>query len=106
MLPDKITIGAMDYAVLWDKSKIEEHCLKYQANAVGYQSEQKAEICVSPDLSEQAQRLTLVHEIIHGFEGACALDLDESDTERLANVLLATMRNNPEVVKYLMEGVA
>jgi Zn-dependent peptidase ImmA (M78 family) len=105
MLPDKISIGAIDYKVEFSHESCEEYERKYHERVVGYHSFHDAKIAVDTDQSDEAKRLTFVHEIIHAIEDAVKVEHSEDDVERIANCLLLTLRRNPDVVFYLMDGV-
>ena len=63
-------------------------------------------IAVDPGKSEDYARVTLLHEILHAAIRSSDPNI-ESEAEEMAvasmtGPLLATIRNNPEVMAYLM----
>jgi hypothetical protein len=47
---------------------------------------------------------TVLHEILHGLEVATATPLTEEVVTRISRGLYAVLRDNPELVRWLMEG--
>jgi hypothetical protein len=71
------------------------------------------ESCGESDPVEQTLRLlkaqgfeqardTVLHEALHGVEHQLNLDLEEQQIHQMATGMLALMRDNPSLVKYLM----
>jgi len=52
---------------------------------------------------EQQRRDTLLHEIIHAVSDSIKLKLKEKQVHALACALLAVLRDNPELVEYLLK---
>jgi hypothetical protein len=49
-------------------------------------------------------RETLLHELLHVLEKATCTALEEEEVGRLSRGLFAVLRDNPELVRWLMEG--
>ena len=49
------------------------------------------------------QREVLLHEIIHAVDFFGALEISENQTMALANGLLAVLRDNPQVAKFILK---
>lgn len=65
-------------------------------------------IRISRDSAPNQQRDSLLHEVIHGcfqVSGCSEQDWNEQATSVLTTVLLDTLRRNPALVDYLMDGV-
>jgi len=64
-------------------------------------------ITVDPALSASQKRLSLLHEILHGTLSGLGLHgiNNEDVVTPTASSLLDTLRRNPKMVAFLMEGV-
>lgn len=63
----------------------------------------KCVINVNPSNVVDQQRDTLLHEIIHALEVEGQLKMTERQVTGLATLLLAGLRTNPALVKFLLE---
>ena len=106
-----ITVATKD-ALLIDGGAI-EHTIGQES--LGTCSPDKGEIVVRSapdDVSPDCQRETVLHEVLHGLLAVSALDEEpwlndtraESLVNRLAPVLYETLRSNPRLTQYLMDG--
>ena len=94
-IPSKVIIGPREFEIeivnkLLDTTefqKLNGHIL-YDA----------ALIKIDALLSYQSKRLTLMHEIVHGMADAVGVELDEKEVELLANILTATLEQNPKLL--------
>lgn len=68
---------------------------------VGSIQHDKQEIYVEEGQPIEQEQDTLLHEILHGVERQMDLELEESAIRRLATGLLAVMKDNPSLVRYL-----
>lgn len=59
----------------------------------------KAIIKIDTGLALVSQRLTLIHEIVHGIADYLDVDMSEKDVSLMANGITAMLMDNPEVVK-------
>ena len=51
---------------------------------------------------DQMKRDTVWHEILHGVEAELDLKLKEKQVRQIASMQVAIMRDNPEVIAYLL----
>lgn len=99
LLPKSIVVGPREYEVnyiedLRDGSqKLNGHILY-----------DKAEIRIDRDLADQAKRITIMHEVVHGMADAVGVDLKEKEVELLANILVATLSVSPQLLAMFTEG--
>jgi Zn-dependent peptidase ImmA (M78 family) len=66
-----------------------------------YQHETK--IHLHPGMSPDHTKATLMHELCHEFEHVCQLNMTEKEITLFSAVLFGTLRENPELVAWLME---
>lgn len=101
-IPKKIKVGPFEYAV--------ELLHGGQANAenvFGKANHNQRKIILADDNSEQQQKNTLLHEVIHAVWRVWGMDFQhEKDTEEqvvtvLANGLHTVMLDNPKLFSYL-----
>lgn len=64
----------------------------------------KCLIQIAPDLAHDREREVLVHELVHAVDEAMQSKLSEEQVEKLGVGLYALLSDNPELVKYLVEG--
>jgi len=57
----------------------------------------------STDECEQQRRDTLAHEIFHAISDSLGLKVKESETMALGCVWVQVLRENPELVEYLLK---
>ena len=63
----------------------------------------KCLITHSTDECEQQRRDTLLHEIIHAISDSVKLNMKEKQVHALACCMLQVLRDNPELVEYLLK---
>ena len=61
----------------------------------------KCEIHVNPSQSLANERDTVLHEIVHALETEGQLKMSERQVRILSTLLLAVLRQNPSLVRYL-----
>lgn len=72
----------------------------------GYINIADQEIYLNETIASTASRETLFHEILHAVDMlGCPRHLAENTIYRLSAVMYATLRDNPEVVKWLFEDI-
>lgn len=118
--PKRVKIGPYDYNVIWTEDTIAayESDGKFSGDysgegyLAGWGDFRSGNICVDSRLAPAAQKSTLLHEVLHqvftvsGYH--CRLDDEGSGREErivsaLENPLLAVLRDNPQLVRYLTE---
>ena len=58
----------------------------------------KAVIKIDSGLALVSQRLTMMHEIVHGIADYLDVDMSEKEVSLMANGITAMLMDNPEVV--------
>jgi hypothetical protein len=115
-LPGSIVIAGHTFAIEVVDDSGAALSRNQKPHAIGILDEGRGRIAIrgNGELSDDQTRDTLLHEIIHGVLTLAYLD-EESDVfrtgrqservvEALATHLLDTLRRNPELVRYLMDG--
>lgn len=103
-----LRIGAHDWKVKFGDKSV-AHLLE---GAYGQTREAECLIVVSTAGTKSHIRETLLHEVIHAAMRACGIanDLDDTEEERIVNrltkVLLPALRDNPELVEFLLDGIS
>ena len=98
--PKVIYIGAADYEVRTRKT----------LDLLGETDNTNTEIMLKRDQSAACRRDTLLHEVMHAvvFLSGYGHDLKHADEERLVRTItpwiLAVLRDNPELVDFLLES--
>jgi hypothetical protein len=62
----------------------------------------KLQLAVDPGNPAHRVRETMLHESLHAVDDEYGLGLDEAIVDRLARALYATLRANPELVKFIL----
>jgi hypothetical protein len=94
--PRNVKVGPHRYRVISDKDALMEA-------ASGRTDRERLTICLDPTLAGSALADTLVHELVHACLAVVALgdDVEEQVALALGPGLLALLRDNPKLVKYL-----
>jgi len=102
--PNTVLVSPYTWQIKWSKAAV----LSFHPNgdACGSCDLSSMTIAVDPGKSEDYARVTLLHEILHAAIRSSDPNI-ESEAEEMAvasmtGPLLATIRNNPEVMAYLM----
>jgi hypothetical protein len=108
--PKEIKVGAFTYKTRFDL----EACIA--AGTTGFCLPDQSLLIITPANSSDAMRDTVLHEILHGVWNQTGLKIKYPDGDpdspgediifQLTPRLMALLRDNPEFVKFLMEGVA
>jgi hypothetical protein len=64
----------------------------------------KCRIQIAPGLAHDREREVLVHELVHAVDEAMQSQLSEDQVEKLGVGVYALLSDNPELVRYLVEG--
>jgi hypothetical protein len=98
-LPSKVKVGSAKYAVSFDPNMLDDFC----------KTQFKTEsIILRPGDTVRVTRDTLLHEVLHTVTFQTNLynelgdEKEESFVWRIAPVLLTVLRENPELVAYLL----
>lgn len=104
MLPKTVQIGAIVYEVKTDKATINQAAVDGSTAFYGHIRSGQADILIDPEQAIHHQRMTLLHEVLHGCFYVTMLDKkwEERAVRLLAGPLLDTLRRNPDLVAYLL----
>lgn len=69
----------------------------------GETNHRSLQIELDADQVEAQKRDTLLHETLHAIDYAMHLELDERQVHALAAGVLCVMRDNPELIDWLMQ---
>lgn len=102
-LPKKVKVGTLTFVI------IEEDLNRgYPIKLYGETDRVGAKILLQPDVADTLKSDTLMHEIIHAVWLAAGIQMDEKEEEdivaRIAPLLLMTLRENPSILTYLLDG--
>lgn len=104
-MPTSIRVGPFVYRVVQDVAKLQAHERKEKGAYSGYSDHSVMEIVVGPDEVACSQRETIWHEVkhcvVHLFGEYGKMD-DETYVRRTAPMELAALRDNPDLVAYLL----
>lgn len=96
-IPANIRILGLSYPVAMESN---EHFVNH-ANGIINCDEQF--IRIADTLGPDKEKETLLHEVIHGVSFAMCSDLSEHQVRSMANGLYSVLKDNPKLVKYLLE---
>lgn len=104
----KIKIGPYKFTVVFDKKKqLEAQKKLKQGDTFGMMDPFSQTIWVDPDQAEDSKADTLLHEVLHAVWLAAGAHESKPKTEEavistLTPGLLCALRNNPNLVKFLV----
>lgn len=99
-VPEKVRLPGKTYTVEVVNPDTRELVEGYNA---GYISHQRQCIYLNGAYHPDQIRDTLLHEIIHGCEEAFGFQAPEEYVHALASILLGVLKDNPEVVEYILK---
>lgn len=110
-IPSSIQVGPFRYRIESDPDEFQKRQRKVGgADATGFCCNDESLIYIdTEDVSEQAQRDIVLHEMLHaclyvsGLHGEGRKLDQEEFISRSASILLDALRRNPELVAYLTE---
>lgn len=94
---DKVKIGWKDYKVI--KTSPEMSLNSENGICYGKIFYDKRNIYVNDDYDEEQQKVTLLHEVLHGVDEIYRLSLSEDQIVGLAHGLYALIKDNPTLFK-------
>lgn len=62
-----------------------------------------AQIVIDAEQADEQRKATVVHEIVHDIDHLVHCEMKERDVCAFASALFAIMRDNPSLVRWLME---
>ena len=89
--PDKLDILGKEWSVIG----------REKSSNYGSCHHAKNEIHINPSQSPSNERDTVLHEIVHALETEGQLKMSERQVRILSTLLLAVLRQNPSLVRYL-----
>jgi len=102
--PSSVQVGPYKYRVIVSKMAIIKANADAKDSRVGESDHSKQIITIDPKLGPDQLVETLLHEVLHAVNQVGGRFLDEDDVLRLSPLLLDTLRRNPELVEYLLNG--
>jgi hypothetical protein len=118
--PDRVRIGPLTYRIMWDAAEIEAAAPNSDRGTMwaAFSNHERLIIGLNPDHAPDAQRHSLIHEILHCclrmsgvWPDAYArtamsarrtdVDVEEHTVSGLAGPLLGVLRDNPEILAWL-----
>lgn len=108
-LPRKVHVGALTYRVTDDRSTLLETCRAESIDVVGHTDHNRALIVLDATQAPCQRRDSLLHEVLHTIAETTGLafewgtEREEQIVRRLAPVVLAVLRANPQLVAYLTD---
>ena len=103
-LPKQITIGPLTFAVKTDKATINQATVDHQAPFYANIRFGETDILIDDKQTPAHQRMTLLHEVLHGCFHVTMLDKkwEETAVRLLTGPLLDTLRRNPDLIAFLL----
>lgn len=111
-LPETIDAGPYTFEVSTDESDFLRMCRQMRADLYGATDFPNLRIIISADVAPAKQRNTILHELLHVVIDTTNADenldgeAEEALVQRLSPLLLDTLRRNPQLVTFLMDGAA
>lgn len=110
MLPGKVVIGPVDWTVIEDADLIDRSRNRAGDDRWGESDKKLVEILIDPSLPPSRKREVLMHEVVHAVLYEWHVDKvfpdnfeEEPLVEILGVALLATIRDNPDLISFLWE---
>jgi hypothetical protein len=108
--PKSIKVSAFRYQVFFDRAELATAQKESETSCLGAVNHDELRIVVDPKLPHDQQADTLLHEVEHAIFHAVGIHakdkLTEHDViERTNTLRLAVLRENPELVAFLMGEV-
>lgn len=103
-LPASVQIGSIAYEIKTDKATINQATVDGSVSFYAHIRFGQSDILIDPDQGIHHQRMTLLHEVLHGCFHITMLDKkwEEMAVRLLTGTLLDTLRRNPDLVAYLL----
>lgn len=108
MHPTRIRVGPHTYKITATQAAIDAASRAEQSDLYGYTHHGRLTISLAPDILATKQQEVLLHETLHCIteQAGITAELGPKDEERivdrLAPLLLDTLRSNPTLVDYLL----
>lgn len=107
-MPSSVAIGPVDYSVQEDAEAIAQARLVHSDHRWAQTTKHLTRIDIDPAMSKSRKRETLLHECIHALIYEWNVNLgelpEEPLVESLGDAFLALIRDNPNLIKFLVEA--
>jgi hypothetical protein len=106
-LPGFVQVGPVRYTVDCSQDCLDRVMLREKADLRGHIDCKTQRIFIAPGQGPDETACTLMHEVLHAIVRVALGDInkvDEDQIEQLCFAVTDTLRRNPELVAYLMEG--
>lgn len=108
-MPTAIQVGPYRYRVLVDKTEMDASRVQFEdINRIAECRRWRLEILLTPEIAPDLMCELLLHEILHAVWSAVRAPSKNTTEEivvsHLAPTLLDTLRRNPDLVAYLIDG--
>ena len=94
-IPNNVKIGPRTFIVKFVENLLD---IEESQRLNGHILYDKAIIKIDSRLALVSQRLTMMHEIVHGIADYLDVDMSEKEVSRMANGITAMLMDNPDVV--------
>lgn len=107
MIPESVHVHPFDYTISTDRTELLEACLAQETDLAGQADHKRLRILLDEEAAPAYVAEVLVHETLHammtvsGLLSEIGADEEERIVNRLAPVLLALIRDNPDLLAYL-----
>lgn len=98
--PIKVTIGGIEYKIWFERD--------FGDNLFGRTNQMGQEILVNKDVSEERQRATLLHELIHAISFELMDEkafLTEQQVNSLAQELYRILKDDKKITRFLLPSL-
>ena len=104
-LPKQVQIGPLSYPIVTDRAVINQATVDSQVTFYANIRFTETDILIDPNQTLAHQRMTLLHEVLHGCFHVTMLDKkwEETAVRLLTGPLLDALRRTPELVAFLVE---
>jgi hypothetical protein len=108
--PESVKVGPYRYKVVVDAARIKELEKESDTELYGITTHGHLEIALHPDVADTVLRETLLHETLHavfyniGLSDRLTDKTEEHMIRALSPALFALLRDNPDLVAYLVGG--
>lgn len=96
LIPNNVKIGPRTFRVQFEENLLD---IEETQRLNGHILYDKAVIKIDSRLALVSQRLTMMHEIVHGIADYLDIDMSEKEVSLMASGITAMLMDNPEVVK-------
>lgn len=95
--PKTIRLAGRTFPLLMQKTLLKSK------DCMGLYSPTSGTIKIDSSMGSDIQKCILLHEVFHDFDQQTQIGLDEKGVSTLAAFMFGFMRDNPELIKWLMQ---